>query len=63
MLKRNVDEGMIAGVCAGLADWTEEKGLRIETPIIRIAFVLLCIFGFSLTFWIYLLLWIVMPKN
>jgi phage shock protein PspC (stress-responsive transcriptional regulator) len=47
----------IAGVCAGMANW-----LGIDKTIIRIAAILLLIFG-SCGFWIYLLFWILTPAK
>ena len=49
---RNADDKIIAGVCSGLANY-----LRIDPAIMRILFVLFV----GLTFWIYIILWIVVP--
>ncbi len=51
-LFRNADDKIIAGVCSGLAD-----SLRIDPVIMRILFVLF----FGVSFWIYVVLWIVVP--
>ncbi|MBS1566766.1 MAG: PspC domain-containing protein, partial [Bacteroidetes bacterium] len=51
-LVRNADDKIIAGVCSGLAN-----NMRIDPSIMRILFVLF----FGVTFWIYIILWIVVP--
>ncbi len=53
---RNKKQGMIFGVCAGLADH-----LGINIALLRVAFVLAAIFSGSLFFWLYLLLGIFLP--
>jgi phage shock protein PspC (stress-responsive transcriptional regulator) len=53
-LVRNSDDKIIAGVCSGLAN-----SMRIDPVIMRILFVVF--FGFA--FWIYLVLWIVVPAQ
>ncbi|MBK8846718.1 MAG: PspC domain-containing protein [Bacteroidetes bacterium] len=53
---RDEDEKVIAGVCAGLS-----YRLGIDPAWLRVAFVLLFLFGTG-GFWIYLILWIVLPK-
>ncbi len=53
-LYRNVNEGVISGVAAGLADY-----FVIDPVIIRILLVFLAIPGIG--FLIYLILWIMMP--
>ena len=57
-LTRPKDQRMIAGVCAGLADY-----LSIDRALVRIAFVLAFFLGFSASFWVYLVLWLVMPER
>ncbi len=54
-LYRSRTDEMIAGVCGGLADYFE-----IDPTIIRLLFVLLLFAGTG-GFWIYVILWIVMP--
>jgi phage shock protein PspC (stress-responsive transcriptional regulator) len=49
---------MIAGVCAGLADY-----LGVDRALVRIAFVLAFFLGLSASFWVYLVLWLVMPES
>lgn len=51
------DHGMIAGVCAGIADY-----FGIDPTIVRVLYVLMVLFaGFGVL--LYLILWIVMPKQ
>ncbi len=54
-LYRSHDDVMIAGVCSGLSNYFE-----LDPTIIRLAFVFLLLAA-SGGFWIYLILWIVMP--
>jgi phage shock protein PspC (stress-responsive transcriptional regulator)/ElaB/YqjD/DUF883 family membrane-anchored ribosome-binding protein len=53
-LVRNSDDKIIAGVCSGLAN-----SMRIDPVIMRILFVLF----FGVAFWIYIVLWIVVPAQ
>jgi phage shock protein PspC (stress-responsive transcriptional regulator) len=57
-LTRPVQKRMIAGVCAGLANY-----LGVDRALVRIAFVLAFFLGLSASFWIYLVLWLVMPES
>ncbi len=58
-LYRNKKQGKLGGVCAGLADHFE-----IDPNIMRVAFVAALIFSWSIAFWAYILLWIVLvPKK
>ncbi len=51
------DEGkMIAGVCAGLANQFD-----ISVTLVRLAFVLMCVFGGGVGILVYVILWIIMP--
>jgi len=54
-LYRIPSEGMIGGVCAGLGEH-----LVIDPTILRLAFVLLLLGGGS-GFWIYLIMWLIVP--
>ena len=54
-LYRSKSDVMIAGVCSGLA-----KYLDVDPTAIRLAFVLLLFLALG-GFWIYVILWIVMP--
>lgn len=47
----------IAGVCGGIAEY-----FGIDTLLVRIAFVIFAVIG-SLSFWVYLLLWLLAPKS
>ncbi len=53
-LYRNQNDNIIAGVCSGLAHY-----FKIDPVWVRIAFVLL----FSVLFWVYLILWIVLKPR
>ena len=56
-LFRNTDEAVLGGVCSGLSAY-----LGIKDPIIiRILFLIL-IFGFGVSIFFYLLLWIIIPE-
>lgn len=46
----------IAGICAGVAEY-----FGLDTSLVRIATLLLILFG-GLSLWIYLLLWLIIPK-
>jgi len=54
-LYRSRKDEMIAGVCGGLADY-----LGVDPTIIRLAFVILFFAGTG-GFWLYIILWIIMP--
>lgn len=49
-------DSIIAGVCAGLAEF-----FGLDTSLIRIATVLLILFG-GLSLWVYIILWLIVPK-
>lgn len=51
---RNADDKIIAGVCSGLANY-----LGIDPVITRILFVLF----FGALFWVYIILWIIVPSQ
>jgi phage shock protein PspC (stress-responsive transcriptional regulator) len=53
-LYRNADDKILGGVCSGLANY-----LGIDPVIMRIVFVLL----FGALFWVYILLWIIVPSQ
>lgn len=55
-LFKNKKDGMIFGVCAGLADW-----LGVDTSLLRILMVIGFFMSLSITFWMYLLLAIFLP--
>ncbi len=54
-LYRSKTDEMIGGVCGGLAEY-----LGVDPTIIRLAFVILFFAGTG-GFWLYIILWIVMP--
>ncbi len=54
-LYRKPKEQMIAGVCAGLAEY-----LQLDLVIVRLIFILLLMFG-GHGLLIYVILWIIMP--
>lgn len=53
-LYRNADDKILGGVCSGLASY-----LNIDPIIVRIVFILL----FGALFWVYILLWIIVPSK
>jgi len=55
---KNKKNGMIFGVCAGIADST-----GIDIRIIRLAFIAAAIFSGSLFFWLYIILGIFLPQK
>jgi phage shock protein PspC (stress-responsive transcriptional regulator) len=57
-LRRNLQRRRLGGVCAGIADF-----LGIDVTWIRLAVLLSVFISFSLTFWIYLALWIFVPAK
>ena len=57
-LVKSTSDKKIAGVCGGLAQYT-----NIDVTFIRIGFVLAAIFGFGSPILIYVVLALVMPKQ
>ncbi len=55
-LLRSMDDRMVAGVCAGLANY-----FNLDPSLVRLLFVLVFFLGGSALL-IYLILWIVMPE-
>ena len=55
-LLRSPDDRMLAGVCAGIADF-----FWLDVSLVRIATLVLILFG-GLSIWVYVLLWIIVPK-
>lgn len=57
-LYRDKDRAIIAGVCAGLADWTgvNRAGLRLVVLLLAIPFSFVMIMG-------YVVLWLLLPKR
>jgi len=56
-LYRSRDDRMIAGVCAGLAEYVD-----IDPTIVRLLFVL-GLFAGGATFWAYLVMMLVIPEK
>jgi len=52
------NNGMIAGVCAGIADYFD-----LDPTLVRIGYILLSVFTAFAGVLAYLILWIVMPKR
>lgn len=57
-LVRLVNDKKLAGVCAGLARY-----FGMDVSIMRVAYLVLTILTGSLLFWLYLILWIVLPQE
>lgn len=49
-------DGIIAGVCGGVAEF-----FGLDPSLIRIATLILILFG-GLSLWVYILLWLIVPK-
>ena len=56
-LYRSKSNRMIAGVCAGLADY-----LGMDPTVVRLLTVLLFFLSASAAFWAYVIMWIVVPE-
>ena len=56
-LIRSENNKMIAGVCGGLGEY-----LGLDPTIVRLIFVLLLLTG-SLGFWLYVIMWVVVPPE
>ena len=56
-LRRNPMNRVIGGVCSGLADF-----FGVDVALMRIAFVIAFLFA-SFGFWLYIILWIVLPES
>jgi phage shock protein PspC (stress-responsive transcriptional regulator) len=54
---RSDSNRLLAGVCGGIAEF-----IGVDATIVRLAFVVLTVFGFSGVF-IYLLAWLIMPAE
>jgi phage shock protein PspC (stress-responsive transcriptional regulator) len=54
---RSTNDKIVGGVCAGLADY-----FAIDPIFVRGAFLIAC-FGFGLSIFAYIILWIFLPKN
>ena len=56
-LSRNPMNKVIGGVCSGLAEF-----FGLDVALVRIAFVIAFLFA-SFGFWLYIILWIVLPEG
>lgn len=56
-LTRNVSSKVLGGVCSGLG-----KYFNLDPLLVRIIFIIAALIG-SLGIWIYLILWIILPKG
>lgn len=57
-LVRLVNDKKLGGVCAGLARY-----FGMDVSIMRVAYLILTILTGSLLFWLYLILWIILPQE
>ncbi len=57
-LYRSATDRKLCGVCGGLAEYFD-----LDSTIVRLAVVLLTIFGFTTGIWIYILAAIIMPDE
>ena len=57
MLRRSRTDRSIAGICGGIA-----KYFKVESSVIRLVVVLLCLFG-GLSLWVYIILWLLIPEE
>ncbi len=58
-LTRSRSNAMIAGVCGGIADW-----LGWDPTLVRVLYILLSIFSAAFPgLLVYIILWLVMPKD
>lgn len=57
-LYRSISQRQIGGVCGGLGEY-----LNVDPTIMRLIFVAGFFLSGSLTFWVYLIMWIVVPES
>jgi phage shock protein C len=57
-LYRSRTSRMLAGVSGGLAEY-----LNIDPVVVRLIFVITAIFGASIGFWVYIIMWIAVPEQ
>jgi phage shock protein PspC (stress-responsive transcriptional regulator) len=57
-LFRSDSDRMIAGVCAGIAEY-----FRLDPALVRVGYILLCVFTLFTGLIAYLILWIVIPQR
>ena len=58
LLRRSRSDRMVAGVCAGLANY-----LRIDPTVVRIGFAVVAIITWGVALLAYLIAWAVMPEE
>ena len=56
-LRRSRSDRMLAGVCAGIADY-----LRVDPTLVRVGFAVLAIITWGVALLAYVIGWIVMPE-
>ena len=56
-LERNPMNQVLGGVCSGLADY-----FNLDVALVRVLFVIALLFA-SFGFWLYIILWIVLPQK
>lgn len=56
-LERNPMNKVLGGVCSGLADY-----FNLDVALVRVLFVIALLFA-SFGFWLYIILWMVLPEN
>ena len=57
-LRRSRNQKMIAGVCAGLADY-----FGLDTTLLRVVYALLSVFTAFAGVLVYLILWLIIPYD
>ncbi len=57
-LFRNANDKLIGGVCSGIGSY-----FRVDTSIIRVLFVLLAFGSFGFMFFLYIILWAILPSK
>src|SRR5687768_4830000 len=57
-LHRDSSDKMIGGVCAGIANY-----MNVDPAIVRLLFAIITFGGFGMGFFIYILLWIILPSR
>ena len=57
-LYRSRNSRMISGVGGGLAEY-----MNIDPVVVRLIFVITAIFGASIGFWVYIIMWIAVPEQ
>ncbi|MDR3193786.1 MAG: PspC domain-containing protein [Tannerella sp.] len=57
-LYRSDSDKMVAGVCAGIAAYFE-----LDPTLVRVGYILFCVFTAFAGVPVYLILWIVIPRN